>query len=128
MTTPGRALDLNLRLLDRQIVDTDGRLLAKVDDLEIERTDSGDLLVTAILVGPRALGARLGGRLGRWVSSIAARVSDEPIPTIDVARVVDVGSAITVSLSPDEIVALTPLETWVDRHVIARIPGSRDAS
>ncbi|MDQ6936459.1 MAG: hypothetical protein M3140_01915, partial [Actinomycetota bacterium] len=109
-------------------VDSDGRLVAKVDDLEIERTDSGDLVVTAILIGPRALGPRLGGRLGRWVTSIAGRLSDQPIPRIDVAHVLDVGSAITVSLSTDEITALTPLEMWVDRQVIARIPGSRDAS
>ncbi len=128
MTTPERELQLNLHLLDRQIVDSDGRLVAKVDDLEIERTDSGDLVVTAILIGPRALGPRLGGRLGRWVTSIAGRLSDQPIPRIDVAHVLDVGSAITVSLSTDEITALTPLEMWVDRQVIARIPGSRDAS
>ena len=34
---PRRVLDLNLHLLDRQIVDRDGHLVGKVDDLELTR-------------------------------------------------------------------------------------------
>jgi sporulation protein YlmC with PRC-barrel domain len=126
----GRTLDLRLHLLDRQVVDTDGRLVCKVDDLALESDDTGRPYVTAILVGPRALGPRLGGRLGQWVTAIGRRLSDgqskEP-PRIDFAYVTDIGSAITLARRQDEL-EVTSLEAWVDAHVIARIPGSRHES
>ena len=126
----GRTLDLHLHLLDRQVVDPDGRLVCKVDDLELDVDETGRPFVTAILVGPRALGPRLGGRLGRWVTAIARRLSDgqsEHPPRIDFAQVSDIGSAITVARQLDEL-NVTPLERWVEAHVIGRIPGSRHES
>jgi sporulation protein YlmC with PRC-barrel domain len=126
----GRALDLHLHLLDRQVVDPVGRLVCKIDDLELETDETGRPYVSAILVGPRALGPRLGGRLGRWATSVAQRLSDgqsEQPPRIDFAQVTDIGSAITVARRHGEL-DVTPLETWVDDHIIARIPGSRHES
>ena len=126
----GRTLDLHLQLLDRQVIDPDGRLVCKVDDLELDVDETGRPFVTAILVGPRALGPRLGGRLGRWVSAIGRRLSDgqgEHPPRIDFALVSDIGSAITIVRRCDEL-GVTSLEHWVDAHVIARIPGSGHAS
>jgi len=105
-------------------------LSGKVDDLELDVDETGRPFVTAILVGPRALGPRLGGRLGRWVTAIARRLSDgqsEQPPRIDFAQVSDIGSAITVARQLDEL-NVTPLERWVDAHVISRIPGSRHES
>jgi sporulation protein YlmC with PRC-barrel domain len=58
-----RRLDGALELLDRQLLDVDGRMLGKVDDIELTQTDEG-LEVTAVLTGPVALLHRLGGRLG----------------------------------------------------------------
>jgi sporulation protein YlmC with PRC-barrel domain len=123
----GRTLDLHLHLLDRQVLDRDGRFVCKVDDLELEFDELGRPYVAAILVGPRALGPRLGGRLGGWVAAIGRRLSDghsQQPPRIDFAQVTDIGSAITLARRHDEL-GVTPLETWVDAHVIARIPGSR---
>jgi hypothetical protein len=127
MTAPGRQLDIHLHLLDRQVQDRDHRLVCKIDDLELELDETGRPFVTAILVGPRAVGPRLGGRLGRWVASIAGRLAtpeQQAIPRIDFAHVTDIGSAITVARTVQEL-NVTPLEHWVDRHIIARIPGSR---
>ncbi|MBA3339205.1 MAG: hypothetical protein H0T54_05580 [Geodermatophilaceae bacterium] len=127
MTTPARTFDVHLHLLDRQVVDTDGRLVCKVDDLELDLDNTGRPCVTALLVGQRALGARLGGRLGRWISAIASRLAegqDGQPQRIDFAQVTDIGSAITVARRHDEL-DVTPLEKWVDRYVIGPIPGSR---
>jgi sporulation protein YlmC with PRC-barrel domain len=120
----GRELDLHLHLLDRQVVDRDGRLVCKVDDLELALDELGRPYVTAILVGPRALGPRLGGRLGRWTAAIADRLATGAPPRIDFAQVTDIGSAVTLARRADEL-DVAPLEAWVDRHVIAPIPGSR---
>jgi sporulation protein YlmC with PRC-barrel domain len=128
--TDGRTLDLHLQLLDRQVLDRDGRFVCKVDDLELKIDELGYPYVSAILVGPRALGPRLGGRLGRWVSAIGRRLSDgqsEQPPRIDFAQVTGIGSAVTLARRRDEL-RVSSLETWVDAHVIARIPGSRHES
>jgi hypothetical protein len=68
----GRRLDAGLRLLDRQLVDEDGRLAGKVDDLEFTdpRDHSGRPELTALLAGPEALAGRLGTPLGRWLEAI----------------------------------------------------------
>jgi sporulation protein YlmC with PRC-barrel domain len=123
----GRELDLHLQLLDRQVVDRDDRLVCKVDDLELEPDEGGNLIVTAILVGPRALGPRLGGRLGRWTTAIAARLSESDIPRIDFGRVNDIDNAIHVDATRSEL-AVDPLEQWVDEKIIARIPGAAHES
>jgi hypothetical protein len=126
----GRVLYAHLHLLDRQLVDPNDRLVGKVDDLEIALDDGGRPYITAILCGPLALGPRLGGRLGRWITSIAARLQPgaDPAPhRIDLGVVTDIGSSVRVSRRRSEL-DVEPLEHWVDTHVISRIPGSGHAS
>jgi sporulation protein YlmC with PRC-barrel domain len=124
----GRELDLELHLLDRQVVDRDGRLVCNVDDLEMELDEGGQPYVTAILVGPRALGPRIGGRLGHWIWAIGTRLGGgaEP-PRIPFDHVVEIGNHLDISRSIDEL-DIVSLEDWVREHVISRIPGSRHES
>jgi sporulation protein YlmC with PRC-barrel domain len=125
-----RTLDLHLHLLDRQVVDERGRLVCKVDDVELDVDDGGRPYITGILVGARALGPRLGGRLGKWTTAIgrrlALRQSSDPL-RIDFATVTDIGSAITIEGRVEDL-EVTPLEKWVDEHIIGRVPGSSHAS
>jgi hypothetical protein len=120
-------IDLNLRLLDRQVVDRDDRLICKIDDVEVERGEDGALYAARILVGPRALGRRLGGRPGVWMRSIAERLARKPMPSIDFALVDDIGFKIKISASRDDL-DVASLEDWVRDHFISRVPGSRHAS
>lgn len=122
----GRTLDLNLDLLDRQVVDRDGKLVGKVDDLELERGADDSLYVAAILVGSRALSRRLRGRPGVWLGSVAARLSHDDIPRIDMAQVSEIGPEIKLGAARADL-QVAPLEDWVREHVVARIPGSRHA-
>jgi sporulation protein YlmC with PRC-barrel domain len=121
-----RVLDLHLHLLDRQVTGPDGGFICKIDDLDMEVDETGRPYVTAILLGPRALGPVLGGRPGRWVKAIATRLapgqSEQPL-RIDFALVSGIGSAITITRTRSEL-DVTPLESWVDAHIISRIPGS----
>jgi hypothetical protein len=57
------AIDGALHLLDRQIIDSDGRFCGNVDDVELTQAPGG-LEITGLLCGPPALLERLGGRLG----------------------------------------------------------------
>src|SRR4051812_8604146 len=60
-------LDGLLHLMDRQVLDNEGLMVCKCDDLEMEERDGGTLLVTALLVGPPVWVPRLGDWIGeRW--------------------------------------------------------------
>jgi sporulation protein YlmC with PRC-barrel domain len=112
-------------LLDRQIVDRDGVPVGKVDDVEL----SGDgRYVSALLTGQRALGARFGGRLGRWITDTATRLDVDRLGPrrIEYALVARVDSAVHLSVR-HELFTPPPLEAWLDEHVIAKIPGASDA-
>jgi hypothetical protein len=127
----GRVLDAGLKLLDRQLVDPQGMLAGKVDDLEL--TPSADdphlLYVTAILAGPGALAGRLGGRLGRLLERLSNRLrgsADDRPARVPFGVVKQVGSAV------DLWVAKQHLETdrgerWARQAIIAKLPGAGDA-
>jgi sporulation protein YlmC with PRC-barrel domain len=62
-------IEIGLRVLDRQLLDKDGRRCGNVDDLAIEG-GAGDIPeVVAILVGPGYWEQRAGriGRLAAWI-------------------------------------------------------------
>jgi hypothetical protein len=93
-----RKLDGGLHLLDRQLLDCNGEMLGKADDVELTETSHG-LAVTAILTGSVALLDRLGGRLGTTLTDRYRRLRvSEPnrdLPwRIDFAEVDRVDSAI----------------------------------
>ncbi len=114
-------------LLDRQIVDRYGRDVGKVDDVELAVAGNGVPHLAALLVGPQALGPRLGGRLGRAVTSTARRMRLTPVGPLRIPFdvVAEVGDAVTLTVSRD-LLAEPELERWLREHVISRIPGSGD--
>jgi hypothetical protein len=127
---PGQAFDLRLRLLDHQVVDLDGGLVCKVDDVEFGRGEDGTWHVTALLSGPLALGPRLGGRLGRWVVAMGRRLSvqAEAHPRrIPFDHVTQLGSSVVVDRCREDL-DIAALEDWVREKIIKPIPGSGHAS
>jgi len=116
-------------LLDRQIVDRDGEPVGKVDDVELDYDERGDAYVTGLLLGQQALGERIGGGLGRWISAIARRMSeppDQPPIRIGFDLVAKIDSAVHLSVAR-ELLPEPPLEVWLRDHLIGRIPGAGDA-
>lgn len=119
-------IDGHLELLDRQVIDHDGRMLGKVDDVEMEEREDGRIVVTALLTGPGALGPRLGGALATIVTGSWARLSGRSAPArIDWSQVASVG--IVVTLGVDRLtVKVDGFEDWMRDRVIAAIPGARE--
>lgn len=125
----GRSFHAALSLLDRQLVDRDGRLCGKVDDVELgDADDRGDRYVTAILTGPGALLLRVQRhRLGGWLRREVVRTFPSPLADpgrIPIANVAHIGNHVTLSLDAREV-ATDAGERWVREHLIEHIPGSR---
>jgi sporulation protein YlmC with PRC-barrel domain len=121
----GRRFSAGLELLDRQLVDPDGMMAGKVDDLELRWSDDGRPFVAAILAGPGALARRLGGRFGGWIASVYARLqggSRDPA-RISFGVVSGIDDHVTLTVSREDV-ATFAFEAWVRDHVIDRIPGS----
>jgi len=122
----GAFLDAGLQLLDRQIVDVDGRMAGKVDDLVLEFSDEPNTPpnVVAILVGPGALAPRIGGRLGASIAAVYGRLAEEPHPNeISFGVVKRIDNHVEVVLPRDELGIMGP-EDWVWTKVISKIPGA----
>lgn len=111
-------LDAALHLLDRQVVGADGRLVCKVDDLELRAYDDGTLAVTALLVGAPVLVPRLGGRIGRRLGRFWDELGREQADRMQPYRIEleDV----------DELVSAVLLRRDRDRLLRAEPPRERD--
>ena len=126
---PPEVIDVNDMLLDREIVDATDGIVGKVDELEL-REDGDAPELSAILCGPLALGPRIGGRLGTWWVSIARRLRDSSaggparIPIEDVTELTR--RQLKVARTGDDY-GTRALATWLDDHLIGRIPGGRRA-
>jgi hypothetical protein len=118
---PGRWLDAQLHLLDRQVLDADDVPIAVVDDLELSEVPFGQEIpidtpppvITALLSGA-ALATRIFG--GRPPESRMLRT-----PWVDV---VEVGVVIKLGVMRDTL-DLAWTERWVRDRIIGRIPGGR---
>lgn len=119
-----RVIDANLELLDRQVLDRDGRMVGKVDDIEIEERD-GRLYVTALLSGPGALGPRLGGGVSTMVTATWSRLSGRTEPArVEWHQVEWVDTAVRLTVDR-ATAAVDGFETWMRDRVIAAIPGHK---
>lgn len=123
-------VQLGRQLLDRQIVDRDGRLVGKVDDLAFAFDDEGYPYVDCLLTGQGALGQRVGGLTGRFLLALADRFVESPpvrpVP-IPFSLVERVDSAVRLRCRSADLPP-SAVENWLRRNVIERIPGAHRAS
>jgi hypothetical protein len=126
---PGRRIYAALHLLDRQILDADGAMAGKLDDLEFEQPEDGNPYAAAILSGLGALGPRLGGRLGRWLAGAHRRLRPEPEPgpaRIPFGVVKKINNHVELTLHREQL-DNNELEAWTRDTLIAHIPGAGHA-
>ena len=101
-----QALYLVEDLLDKQIVDVDGRKLVRINDIEIART-GGTLRVVAADVGLSGLLRRLGG--SRITSPLLSRLPRTLISWNEVAPIEDLSpSDVRLSVSQRQLARLHP--------------------
>jgi sporulation protein YlmC with PRC-barrel domain len=117
-----------LELLDRQLVDRDGNLAGKVDDLEFEVPDEPDALprLAAILSGLGALANNIGGDSGRWLAAVERRLTEdrERNPSrVDFALVRAIGSSIELNADREDLDS-NRAERWTRDVIVDKIPGA----
>jgi sporulation protein YlmC with PRC-barrel domain len=111
-------IDATFHLLDRQIVDPDGAMAGKVDDLELTPPagdPAGAPHVTAIIGGPGPLAHRIDRRLASWFRREWR---------IDFGAVDEVGVDVRVSTPVSEL-PVGRAEAAVWEKVVLHLPGGR---
>jgi sporulation protein YlmC with PRC-barrel domain len=129
MTEQPTPLLVDFHLLDRQIIDSEGELVGKVDDVELAVDADGRLQVVALLAGQYALGERIGGFVGRTMAAIARRLDPvgRPEPMrIDYTSVDRVEAEIKLLVKRNTL-PTPPLEQWLSEKFIGKIPGAGHA-
>lgn len=118
----GEPVDARLRLLDRQVHDSEDVPVMVVDDLELSGLPREDgvvdpgtppPVVTALLAGP-LLATRVFG--GRPPMSRLRRIAWKHVQTV--------GTALTLDVRSDDLDA-SWAERWVRDRIIRHIPGAR---
>ena len=109
--------DLAYRLLDLDLVDSEGRRCGKVDDIELAGHPGEPLYVAAIVAGPGALPARFV----RPLRGLAARVFRGGMTRISWGTVDDFDSAVRLSRTAAQLGLARG-----DRHLAELVPGGED--
>ncbi len=123
------SLDVGLDLLDREVIDVEGRPVGKVDDLELSDPADGPPTITALLLGPAAYGRRLGGRIGEWIEGAGTKLAETaeairiPMDLVD-----DIDVSVRLRVTAESLQRPNQLEHWLRDRIISRIPGARRAS
>lgn len=110
------AFDAALHLLDRQVIDVDGLLVCKVDDLELSFRDSSPESppsVTRILTGTAALLPRLSNRSGRVLRerwrSLGIQYAQRDVPlALDLSTIRHLGSAVELHVKGEGLLDRQP--------------------
>ena len=124
----GRRVWAVLELLDRQLVDRNGHLVGKIDDLEFEIDDDPGALprVSALLSGLGALASHIGGDAGRALAATERRLAaarDRQPSRIDIALVQEIASSVELDAARDDI-DTNRAERWTRDVIIDKIPGA----
>lgn len=117
-------MDLVRDVLDKEVVDRNGREMGRVDGMVLNVSDGRPPRVSAIELGPAVLGHRINPSLGRWIAGLEHALGiDEGRPLrIPWRDVLDVTDRLKVDRAFGETSAAT-LEARLRRWVGA-LPGS----
>jgi hypothetical protein len=111
-------------LLDKAVVDRNGREMGRVDRVVVERGHESPPRVVAIEIGLSALGARLGSAIGGWTTGIlhALRIEQGQPLRVHVGQIRAATNTVKVDLAFGETPAAN-LERKL-RRLVKRIPGA----
>lgn len=127
-TSPGErreSLDALLQLMDRQVTDLDGRMVCKVDDVELSHLPDGRLAATALLTGEPVWMPRLSRWLyerWRWLS-FSERDHEDPF-RLEMDAVELISSEIRLSRKRERLLSRDSDGHLAGRYRLAQLLGA----
>ena len=117
-------MDLVHDLLDKRVVDRNGRDMGRVDSLVLEIRDGAPPRVTGLEIGPAVLAYRISPVLGRIVAGLehAFGVDENRPLRIPIGRILGINQHVKVDVAIGQTSAAT-----VEQHLrgwVSRIPRS----
>ena len=117
-------MDLVHDVLDKKVVDRNGRDMGRVDSIVVDLRDGAPPRVVALEIGPAVLACRIHPVLGRIVSGIehACGVDEGRPLRIPVGKILGITDHVKVDLAAGQTSAAT-----VEHHLrrwVSRIAGS----
>jgi sporulation protein YlmC with PRC-barrel domain len=111
-------MDLVRDLLDKEVIDRNGRELGRVDRIVVRIRDGAPPAVVALEIGPSALARRLGATLGQWMEALEhAFAVDQGRPVrMPISQVLDLNDHVKVDVAAGETAIATierKLRRWV---------------
>ena len=102
-------MDLVRDLLDKEVVDRNGREIGRVDSIVLEIRETAAPRVSAIEIGPAVLAYRVHPVLGRWMAAFEHAIGiDEGRPLrIPFSDIIDIGDHVKVDVAFGETAAAT---------------------
>jgi sporulation protein YlmC with PRC-barrel domain len=110
--------DIGYRVLDDDLIDSNGRRCGKVDDIELDGKPGESTHVTAILAGPGAFTNRLPAALARF----ARRFLGEGVVRVPWQEVEDITAVVNLK-RPGEELGLGRGDDEAGR-LVGRLPGA----
>jgi len=112
-------------VLDKNVIDRNGREMGRVDGILIEQQPNQPVRLTAVLIGPAALGDRLHPALGRVVRRIEKRfgVDGDRPARVAFSDIDEIETKVRLRLAIGET-AVAAVEQRL-RSWVVRLPGSR---
>jgi sporulation protein YlmC with PRC-barrel domain len=111
-------MDLVRDLLDKAVVDRNGREIGRVDSIVIEIRNTAGPRITALEIGPAVLAYRVHRVLGRWMAAFEHALGiDEGRPLrIPFGDIIEIGDHVKVDLAFGDTAAAaleTRLRRWI---------------
>ena len=111
-------------ILDKRVVDRNGREVGRVDRIILEVRDDAAPRVAHVEIGPAALASRVRPAFGRWVTALeyAFNVGDGSPTRILIKDVLEIGDHIKIAGAVGETAAARVEQQL--RAYLSRLPGS----
>jgi sporulation protein YlmC with PRC-barrel domain len=113
-------------LLDKQLIDRDGRRMGKVDGIVIHPRRGKPPRVVAVETGAAVLGARIHPAIGRRIERILRRLdrrAAEPA-RVPMEKILHRGLDVQLDVDARRTSALS-MERWFAEKIVGRIPGGQ---
>jgi sporulation protein YlmC with PRC-barrel domain len=111
--------------LDKQVIDSEGRKIGRVDGIVIDPTGPGRPRVVEIEIGASTLARRLPWPFSDWIIAIIRRVSgsSDLMASVVWKKIEIERNEVNVAIDGDKTAA-RELEHWTRKHIVERIPGA----